>query len=124
MANQEKIYEVLGELLYAVAMADGVIQPEEKDALQSLLVDHPWASDIRWSFQYEAKHDATVKELYDKAITFCKMEGPHPAYAEFVEAMKTIAEAADGMDKREKELIQSFSKDLIDQFQNDVDHPE
>lgn len=121
MTDQEKLYETLGELLYAVAMADGVIQPEEKAALQQLLEDHNWASEIKWSFSYEESKASSVHEMYRKAVSFCQNYGPAPEYLEFIEAMKIIAAAANGTDKNELKVINSFSKDLIEQFQKDIE---
>ena len=53
MKKEEKLYEVLGELLYAVAMADGVIQAEERTAFKALFKNHPYGDKISWSFEYE-----------------------------------------------------------------------
>ena len=39
--NQEKLYEAFGELLYVVAMADGMIQEEEIETLENVLSEHP-----------------------------------------------------------------------------------
>lgn len=38
MKNIKQYYKELGKLIYAVAMADGVIQPEEVDKLQSTVM--------------------------------------------------------------------------------------
>lgn len=121
MTKQEKLYEVLGELLYAIAKADGIIQPEEKDALNELLQKHSWASEIKWSFNYEEGKNTSVEETYEKVINFCHGYGPTPIYEEFIDAMKFIANASDGIDQNESNIIHSFSKDLIARFQRDLD---
>jgi len=120
MADQEKLYEVMGELLFAVAKADGVIQPEEEKELQALLQGHPWADAIRWSFDYEANRDASVEDVYKKVIAFCEMNGPSGAYVEFTQAMERIAAAADGIDLKEREMMTSFAKDLTTRFRKDL----
>lgn len=121
MPDKEKLYETLGELLFCVAKADGVIQEEEKESLQKLLKNHSWASEIKWSFYYEEANNSSLEETYNKVINFCHAYGPAPEYEEFIEAMKIVAEASDGIDKDESELINSFSKDLIERFQRDLD---
>ena len=68
MADKEKLYETLGELLYAVAKADGIIQAEEKTALEKMLRNHPWASQIKWSFNYQSQHSLSIEETYEKVI--------------------------------------------------------
>lgn len=121
MSDKEKLYETLGELLFCIAKADGVIQEEEKESLQKLLKNHSWASEIKWSFYYEEANNSSLEETYNKVINFCHAYGPAPEYEEFIEAMKIVAEASDGIDKDESELINSFSKDLIERFQRDLD---
>lgn len=121
MTQQEKLYEVLGELLYAIAKADGVIQNEEKVALNELLSKHTWASEIKWSFNYEESKDSSMEDIYKKVINFCHSYGPTPVYEEFIDAMKFVANASQGIDENESEMINSFSKNLISRFQRDLD---
>lgn len=117
----EKLYETLGELLYVIAKADGVIQNEEKDGLKQLLKNHAWASEIEWSFNYEASKNSSPEEVYNKVISFCHGYGPTAEYEEFISAMNFIAKSANGIDQNESNIISSFSKDLIARFQNDLD---
>lgn len=121
MTSQEKLYEILGELLYVIAKADGVIQDEEKYALNELLQKHAWASEIKWSFDYEASKNSDPEEIYNKVINFCHGYGATPIYEEFIDAMKFVANASEGIDANESEVIQSFSQDLIARFQRDID---
>ena len=79
------------------------------------------AEQINWSFTYEKNKTTSVHTAYAKAINFCKSHGPSPYYDEFIEAMNKIAEAARGGDEKEGGVINSFSKDLIEQFQHDLD---
>ncbi|WP_282035531.1 TerB family tellurite resistance protein [Saccharicrinis aurantiacus] len=121
MKNEERLYDVLGELLYAVAKADGVIQSEEKDALKKLFENHPSGTEIIWSFEYEESKETSIDELYNKVINFCHGYGPSPIYVEFIEGMKVIAESSDGVDANESKIINSFSKDLLERFQKESD---
>lgn len=119
--DKEKLYEVLGELLYAVAKADGVVQAEEKDALKLFFKNHPWASGIEWSFEYEESKNSNIETIYKKTINYCHAYGPAPEYEEFIKAMKAIADASGGIDAEESKLIESFSADLLQRFKNDMD---
>lgn len=120
MKKEEKLYEVLGELLYTVAIADGVIQAEERTALQSLFKKHPYGKEVRWSFEYEENRNSTLEETYNKVINFCHGYGPTSVYTEFIKSMQLIAEAADGVDPNESKVMQSFSADLIKRFKKDT----
>lgn len=121
MKKIDKLYEVLGELLYAVAKADGFIQDEEKEKLKELFHDHGFGSDIVWSFEYEESKSKPIDEIYNKVINFCHSYGPAPEYEEFIKAMKIIAEATEGINEEEAKIIDSFSKDLLERFQRDID---
>lgn len=121
MKNIEKLYEVLGELLYAVAKADGVIQAEEKNAMETFFRSHSFGEDVKWSFNYEVSKDLSMLDIYNKVINFCHSYGPAPEYVEFIEAMKVIAKAAEGISEQESKIINSFSKDLLARFQADMD---
>jgi len=121
MTEQEKLYETLGELLFAVAKADGVIQDEERESLSELLKNHPWASEIKWSFNYEENRNSSVEDIYNKVISYCHSYGPTPVYEEFIDAMKFVASASQGIDESESKIISSFSKDLIGRFQRDLE---
>lgn len=121
MKANEKLYETFGELLYAVAKADGIIQNKEIDSLNTLLESHPWAKEIKWSFNYEVSKNTSVEDIYNKVISYCQSYGPSVVYPEFIDSMKTIAEAANGVDNNEEKVISDFSKDLIARLQSDLD---
>jgi len=121
MTEKERLYETLGELLFAIAKADGIIRDEEVSKLDELLKGHPWASEIKWSFDYEVAKNTPVEEVYDKVINFCHAYGPTPEYNEFIKAMQIIAEAPGWVDEKQESLINSFSKDLTDRFRKDIE---
>jgi len=120
MKDKEKLYETLGELLYAVALADGVIQPSETDRLKEIMDHHPWGKEIQWSFDYEIKKENKFQDVYDKAISYCHTYGPAPEYDEFIELLSLVADASEGIDKHEELVISNFSKHLIARFKADI----
>ena len=82
--------------------------------------DHVWSSEINWSFDYEESKQNTVEDAYGKVIAVCTRIGPSPIYKEFIEAMKIIANADGIVDDKESDIINSFSKDLIERFRKDT----
>lgn len=120
MENLEKLYDAFGELIYAVAMADGIIQKEEVEALEKILAKHPWANEIKWSFDYELSKNNSVDELYNKVVAICHMIGPRKEYDNLIAIITEIAEASNGIDEKESAIISNFSKDLIARFQHDL----
>lgn len=120
MTDTEKLYETLGELLYVVAKADGVIQESERDTLKKILKKHSWADEIKWSFDYEEANKHSVDDVYAKVISVCTRIGPSPIYNEFIESMNLIANADNQLDDQESKTINSFSSDLIERFKKDI----
>ena len=120
MTNEERLYDAFGELVYAVALADGYIQPEETEALERLLAHHEWAKAIKWSFDYEVKAGHSVEDLYKKAINTFEKVGPHPEYTFMLEVLEQVATASHGVDRKEKAMISQVSVDLKERFSNDL----
>lgn len=118
--NHEKLYEAFGELLYVLAMADGLIQEEELSALENVLAEHPWAADIKWSFNYERKKEGSVEEVYAKVLDYCTNAGPSPEYQNMIDVMEAMAKASNGIDTDEQEVMDTFTHTLIQKFKNDI----
>jgi len=118
--NKDTLYENLGELIYIVAKADGVIQKEEIDKLKEILKDHPYADSIQWSFNFVQAQDASIDDVYRRVIDSCYELGPLEEYSEFVDIMAEIANAHDGVSLEEGMMINSFATELMVRFKNDL----
>lgn len=114
--SKEKLYDALGELIYAVAKADGLVQPSETKKLRELLLAHPWSREIQWSFDYEKRQKVTVEEAYEKALETCKNYGPTEEYAFLFEVLRAVAQASQGIDARERAVIRRFKRELREHF--------
>ncbi len=121
MSDKDRLYDAFGEIAYAIAKADGLIDQEEINKLTEIIDNHPWASNIKWSFNYEWLRDEDAEVIYKKAITRCYDHGPSPEYKQFIDLMNEIAKASHGVDEKESAMIESFSKDLINQFMKDYE---
>jgi uncharacterized tellurite resistance protein B-like protein len=120
MISKERLIDAFGELIYAVALADGVIQPAETETLHRILSDHPWAKKIEWSFSYEQTKQTSLEEAYDKALQAFKDYGPAPEYQYLIELLQEMALAAEGIHRNEEKVMNSFREDLIAKFQEDL----
>ncbi len=121
MKNDTKLYDAFGELLYCVAIADGLVQPEELDSMKEVLEDHEWGKAVQWSFQYEMKKKADLKDTYEKALFTLKENGPHPDYKYLVEVLETIAASDGKFQKKEGQVISIFQKSLRAHFKEYLD---
>lgn len=122
MSDKEELYESLGELIYVVAKADGVVQDEEISALKKAIEDHPWASTIKWSFDFSRAKDASIDDTYRRVIDKCYNLGPLPEYSDFVEILALVANAHDGVSEEEGMVINSFATELLVRFRNDLNN--
>lgn len=121
MSNHEKLYEAFGELLYVVAMADGFIQASEITALEKVLEEHPWAADIKWSFDYERKKESNIEEVYAKVLDYCIYAGPQAEYQNMMDVMEAIAKASNGIDDEEEKVMNTFIETLTKRFKEDIE---
>ncbi len=119
--NPTHLYDAFGELLYVVAMADGLIQESEISALETVLADNPWAAEIKWSFNYERKKQRSPEEAYKKVLDYCKHAGPQKAYKDMLEVMYALAKASNGVDKKEQAVMDSFIQTLTHRFKEDLE---
>lgn len=115
------MYDAFGELIYLVAMADGLIQDEEVKALEDILAKHPWSKEIQWSFNYEASKNNNPEDTYKKVIMACHDYGPNPEFEFMVEVMEAVAAASAGVDDQEQAKMDKFVADLTNRFKADME---
>jgi hypothetical protein len=114
--NKEQLYDALGELIYAVAKADGLVQESETIRLEELLMAHPWAREIKWSFKYEQGRENSVQDAYAKALETCKNYGQSEEYDFLFEVLEAVGAANGGMTPPEREVIDRFQRELKEHF--------
>ncbi|NJL12882.1 MAG: TerB family tellurite resistance protein [Microscillaceae bacterium] len=119
--NKDQLYEAFGELIYAVAKADGLIQDEEVTALQDILQQHAWAKDVEWSFHYEVKKDTNIHDAYQRALDTFRDFGPTPEYQYLLDILEKVAEASSGIGHEEAHVIEGFQTDLKTRFLEDLE---
>ncbi len=121
MTKKEQLYEAFGELIYVLAMADGTIQPEELARVKQILEQHPQGADIQWSFDYEARQQRPVEDVYQKVIDACQEVGPDPEYPYLIDLLEKVAAVYAGKSQQEDKVITGFTADLLERFRRDVE---
>lgn len=119
--DKTRLYDAFGELIYAVAKADGLIQESELAALETILAGHPWAKEIQWSFDYEMKKEKSVEEAYKKAVDICKQNGPDSEYDFLFEVLEEVAKASETVEESEANVIYDFTGELRERFLKDIE---
>ncbi|MBC8342604.1 MAG: TerB family tellurite resistance protein [Bacteroidetes bacterium] len=121
MIKRERLYDAFGDLIYAIALADGQIQNVEVEVLSKILEGYKGATDIRWSFDYNRIKGKSVEETYQRAIEVCKENGPDPEYPFLIELMVKVAKAYKGIVPSEQIILEKFATDLKAKFTSDLE---
>lgn len=110
--RKSKLYNAFGEVIYTMAMADGYVHEKEISSLHDLLADHEWARGIKWSFDYEHKRNRNLNDVIKFSLMVFKENGPSDEYPYFLDVLKKVAEAHDGIVEQEQKLIDLLHKEL------------
>jgi len=116
MVSETKLYDAFGEIIYAVAIADGMIQDEEIKVIEEQLAKYTWGENAKWSFNYERKNETQLKEAYLKSLHTLKENGPHENYYDLINILEEVAKANDDFEKKEGRVISIFNKTLRSHF--------
>ncbi len=120
MSSRTRLYDAFGELLYVVAMADGIIQPEEVEMLHEIARKYPFGEDMQWSFDYERANHNDVEDLYQRVLDICYDNGPDPEYQALIDILEEVAHASSGIDEKEQKVIDRFIFELTERFKKDL----
>lgn len=105
----------LGSVVYALAKADGCIEPDEANRLRELLTLEPHG-DLAWyAFQLHQRYDKSYREAYGYALrrfSNNRHELDESQKARFVRILEQVAAADADVAKRERVLIDQFQNDL------------
>lgn len=116
MVSQARLHDAFGEIIYAVAIADGLIQEEELKLIDEKLAQFSWGEDAKWSFNWERKKETQLKEAYLKALDTLKENGPTKSYYDLINILEEVAKISDGFEKKEGRVISIFNKSLKSHF--------
>jgi len=119
MLSKDKYYEAFGDLLYAMALADGGIQEVEEITMRERLQHYPESQKIIDRFFRNKEENNTVAFSYMKAIEVCKVHGPDPEYAFLLELLVAVARAYMGIVPEERKILDTFIRDLKNAFKAD-----
>ncbi|MEM6726381.1 MAG: TerB family tellurite resistance protein [Bacteroidota bacterium] len=108
-------------MVYLVAIADGLIQPEETEELERLLIGRDWSQPVKWSFDELVAHPLDPAAVYEEVMEVFVAHGPDPAYQELFEILEAVAQASDGLDSEEANVLIDLEVDLRKRFLEDFE---
>lgn len=100
---------VFGKILYALAMADGEVQQEELDELEKIVQEDEWAREIKLSFDSAMELEMDPQIVFFKNVRIFQTLSKDEHMPYFLDLMRRIAEAYDGIVPEEHDLILKFS---------------
>jgi len=120
MEGKANLYYALGELAYAVAIADGKVQKEERKKIHDIVVEGTAAhsKDIDVSeiiFHILQKDKLDWPTAYDWALKQMRLYDNHltaDMKVDFVSVLDEIAHAFNSVTIEEKNVIDKFQEDL------------
>jgi uncharacterized tellurite resistance protein B-like protein len=120
MEQIQELYYALGELCYAIAKADGVIQKEEKDRLHSILETEfrgrrGGFETTEIIFQILQREGMDSKTAYDWAIREIKLNSQYVSETlkkHFISVINNVATSFPPGSIEERKLIDDFIREL------------
>lgn len=114
-AAVQEVYRGLGCTLYALAKSDGRLQSEETESLRLSLMNEPNGLLALEAFDIHDQYQVTPEEAY--AYAFRRFTANRQVLNEemkknFVRIMHQVAQAYDGVSRKENELLRRFRRDI------------
>lgn len=115
MTETKELYMGLGSALYALAKTDGHLQPEETEMLKTMLMGEPNGAAVLEAFNVHDQYNVHTEEAY--AYAFRRFDANRKSLDEetkkwFVQIMEKVADAYDGVSRKENDFIRRFRRDL------------
>jgi len=110
--NREKLYDAFGELIYAIAKADGHVQDVEISTLKKITDNYAGKYNIDFSFNYDMNSNKSVENAFSDAMQICKNHGPDPDYTILINIMVEVAKAYMGIVPSERSILERFVSEL------------
>lgn len=119
MDAKQHLYYALGALAYAVAKADGVVQPEEREKVKEIVndgiqheIDFTYTDII---FQILQKDKMGFKDVYNWAMHAFETGKYHltpEVKKQFIDVIKAVADAFPPSVPEEQALLARFAEDI------------
>ncbi|MCU0416783.1 MAG: TerB family tellurite resistance protein [Cytophagaceae bacterium] len=119
---KENIHRAMGSLAYAIAIADGTIQPDEKKTIINLALkefkmsdtDNEWINNM---FNHLEKQKIGLEDAYNYALDTLEanrydFDFDAGMKEKCIVFMRKVADAFGDVDRQEQSLIERFQEDM------------
>ena len=120
MSPTENLYYALGEMIFALASADGKIQKEEKEKIHEILSNeflpkHPPIDCAEIVFSVFQKDHISVNEAFERSKHEFKLNSHYMSpdmKRHFIKVMQEVAHTYPPVTKEEQKLVNDFQEFL------------
>ena len=112
MGVKEKLYSSFAELIYAIAMADGILEDIEKEAIENSTNEHPIQGIINQLFEDDnIIEEVSIVGSYKNIVDYYREYGEDEEYAFLINILEELSKACK-TDEADEDLIDSIIDEL------------
>ncbi len=114
----QDLYIGLGSVVYALASVDGQLQAEERETLKQLLEQEPYGEIALYTLDWKKRDGEKAEAAYQSGcqrILENKMAFSPQMKAHFLDILRRVAEANEGISREESVVLHRF-REYLDHF--------
>lgn len=106
----EKVYDAFARMIYAIIIADGIIDKEEQRAIER----HIQGKEIEKHLDryIEKGEEYLIIESYQNLINACREHGNSEEYSELIEILNQFKNISEVLDEDDAEILDSIISNL------------
>jgi len=109
--DKAQLYNAFARLIYAVTMADGIVQKEEMDVIRKVVGEHPMMGYIDNYFRIGDRKISIIKAYYE-VLTFIQENKPDPEFSFLLKILEELSKLSEGVHEDDENLMEEFIEDL------------
>jgi uncharacterized tellurite resistance protein B-like protein len=117
MNSKEELYNSFAELIYSVAMADGIIDDEELAEIKRLTGNHPLGFKIENLItNLSSEDEVSIVQSYKSTLSLCKNIGKDSEYEFLInvlEQFSKVSKTEDSDDDLNEVIISGLKEQLL-----------
>jgi hypothetical protein len=110
----EKVYDAFAKMIYAIVIADGVIDENEKKIIEDKVEGKEIETYLEKYIANGEEH--LIIESYQNLLNACRDFGPSKEYGELIDVLNDIKTVSAVIDEDDAEILDSIISNLKDKL--------
>lgn len=106
----ESVYDAFARMIYAIVIADGVIDKDEKKIIEDKVKGKEIESFLNHYIESEEEH--FIIESYQNLLHACRDFGPSNEYSSLIDILNSIKTVSSVIDEDDAEIMDSIISNL------------